>query len=84
MIIKLFFDLIAGVIDLVLSLIPDIEFNFELPDTSYFSEILGLANYFFPVASVVSALGILIAVQNVQFILKIFNFIYKKIPFIGG
>lgn len=84
MIIKLLFDLIIGIVDLFLSLIPTIEFNFEMPDTSFFSEMLGLADYFFPVGSVVAALGVLIAVQNVQFILKVFNFIYKKIPFIGG
>lgn len=84
MIIKLLFDLIIGVVDLVLSIIPDLEFTFEMPDTSYFSEMLGLADYFFPIGSVVAALGVLIAFQNMQFILKVFNFVYKKIPFIGG
>ncbi len=84
MIIKLLFDLIIGVVDLVLSIIPNLEFTFEMPDTSYFSEMLGLADYFFPIGSVVAALGVLIAFQNMQFILKVFNFVYKKIPFIGG
>lgn len=84
MIIKLLFDLIIGIVDFFISLIPTIEFSFEMPDTSFFREMLGLADYFFPVGSVVAALGVIIAVQNVQFILKIFNFIYKKIPFIGG
>jgi len=84
MIIKLLFDLIIGVVNLVLSLIPTIEFNFEMPDVSYFRQILGLADYFFPVGTVVTALGVLIAFQNIKFILKVFNFIYKKIPFIGG
>lgn len=84
MIIELLFKLIFGVVDLLLSLIPTIKFDFALPDTTVFREMLGLANYFFPIASLISALGVLIAIQNIQFILKIFNFIYKKIPFIGG
>ena len=84
MIIKLFFNLLVGIVDLFLSLIPEINLTFEMPDTTFFREMLGLADYFFPVGSVVAALGVIIAVQNVQFILKIFNFIYKKIPFIGG
>ena len=84
MIIKLFFDLLIGIVDLFLSLIPTIDFSFEMPDASFFREMLGLADYFFPIGSVVAALGVIITIQNIQFILKIFNFIYKKIPFIGG
>ena len=82
MIIELLFTLIFGLVDLILSLIPDIQFDFDLPDTTSFREFLGLAVYFIPIATIISAIGVLIAVQNSQFILKIFNFIYKKIPFI--
>ena len=84
MIIELLFKLIFGVVDLLISLIPEIKFDISLPNTTAFREMLGLANYFFPIGTLISALGVLIAVQNVQFILKIFNFVYKKIPFIGG
>lgn len=84
MIIELLFKLIFGAVDLLISLIPEIKFNISLPDTTAFREMLGLANYFFPIGTLIAALGVLIAVQNVQFILKIFNFVYKKIPFIGG
>ncbi|MBL1224581.1 hypothetical protein [Enterococcus sp. BWR-S5] len=84
MIIELFFKLIFGLVDLFLSLIPAIDFNFEMPDTTAFSEFLGLADYFFPIGTMVTAIAVLLAVQNIQFILKIFNFIIKKIPFIGG
>lgn len=82
MIIELLFNLIFGLVNLILSLIPEINFSFDLPDTTSFREFLGLADYFFPVSTLVMALGVLIAVQNTQFVLKIFNFIYKKIPFI--
>lgn len=83
MIVEVFFKLIFTLVDLILSLIPTMEFGFKLPDISGFQDMLGLANYFFPIESIVAAIGVLIVVQNAQFILKIFNFIYKKIPFIG-
>lgn len=83
MIVEGFFKLIFALVDLILSLIPTINFEFEVPDISSFQDMLGLADYFFPIETVVSAIGVLIVVQNTQFILKIFNFIYKKIPFLG-
>lgn len=82
MIIEGLFKLVFGVTGLFLSLIPTIDFEFQMPDTTYFKQMLGLADYFFPISTVVMALGVLIAVQNIQFFIKIFNFIYKKIPFI--
>lgn len=82
MIIELLFKLIFGIVDIFLSILPSVEFDFELPDTSVFQEWLGLADYFFPVGTLVLAIGVLIAFQNVKFVLKIANFVYKKIPFI--
>lgn len=83
MIIEGFFKLIFGLIDLLLSLLPTFSFDFNLPDISGWQDMLGLANYFIPIEAMVAAIGVLIVVQNAQFILKIFNFIIKKIPFIG-
>lgn len=82
MIIELLFNLIFGIIDIFLSLLPEINFEFEMPDTSTFQQWLGLADYFFPVGTLIAAIGVLIAFQNINFILKIANFVYKKIPFI--
>lgn len=82
MIVELLFELIFGLVDLILSLIPTIDLNFSMPDTTFFREMLGLADYFFPVGTMISCIGVIIAVQNISFILKIFNYIYKKIPFI--
>lgn len=67
----------------MLSVLPSIDLNFDLPDTTFFREMLGLADYFFPVGTLVAALGVIITVQNAQFFVKIFNWIIKKIPFIG-
>lgn len=82
MIVELLFELIFGLVDLILSLIPTIDLNFSMPDATFFREMLGLADYFFPVGTMISCIGVIIAVQNISFILKIFNYIYKKIPFI--
>lgn len=82
MILELLFELVFGLIDLILGLIPTIDLNFSMPDTTFFREMLGLSDYFFPVGTMISCIGVIIAVQNISFILKIFNYIYKKIPFI--
>lgn len=83
MIIELLFELIIGLINLLISIIPDISLTIDLPNTSWFSEMLGLADYFFPVTTLIMAIGVIIAVQNAQFFIKIFTFIIKRIPFIG-
>lgn len=84
MIIELLFKLVFGIVDLFLSVIPEIVIDFEMPDTSFFRQMLGLADYFFPISTLAAALGVLIMVQNAKFFLKIFNLIRKMIPFIGG
>lgn len=82
MIIELLFNLIFGLVDLILSLIPSIELDISMPDTTFFREMLGLSDYFFPVGTLISCIGVIILVQNINFVFKIFNYIWKKIPFI--
>lgn len=83
MIIEAFFKLLFGFADIMLSLLPEIKLNIDLPDTSGFKNMLGLADYFFPIGTLIAAVGVIVAIQNIQFILKIFNWIIKKIPFIN-
>lgn len=83
MIIELFFKLIISLVDILISIIPSIDINIEMPDTTWFREMLGLADYFFPIGTLISVLGVIIAVQNAQFFIKIFNWIIKRIPFFG-
>lgn len=83
MIVKLLFDLLIGLFDFFLSLIPTIDFNLTLPDTTYFRQILGAINWVFPMETFLQAIVIWFMVQNTQFGLKIFNFLWKKIPFLG-
>ena len=84
MLIEGFFKLIGSLLSFILSLIPEVKFEFDMPDMTYFQQLLGMADYFIPVGSIIACIGVIITVQNAQFILKVFNFIYKKIPFIGG
>lgn len=83
MIIELLFKLVLGLIGLFLDMIPTIDFSLKLPDTTFFRQLLGAVDYVFPLDTFVLAIGIYFTIQNSQFILKIFNFIYKKIPFLG-
>jgi len=83
MIIELLFSLIFGIVDLLLSLVPTFDFDLQLPDLTFFHEILGLLDYFFPVGTLIAAIVILFNFQNAKFFVKIFNFIIKRIPFIG-
>ncbi|EGO5850668.1 hypothetical protein WMI_01339 [Enterococcus faecalis EnGen0363] len=83
MIIEGVFSLLLGLIRLLLGLIPNVEFNLKLPDLSFFREAIGMANYFFPFETLVAAIAVIITVQNSKFILKIFTFVLKRIPFIG-
>lgn len=83
MIVELLFKLIVGLVGLFLNLVPTINFDISLPDTTYFRQILGAINWVFPVETLVQALVIWFLFQNSQFGLKIFNFLWKKIPFLG-
>lgn len=82
MIIELLFSLIFGLVDVILSLVPTVDLNFQMPETTFFREMLGLADYFFPVGTMIACIAVIIAVQNIAFILKIVNYIWNKIPFI--
>lgn len=83
MIIELAFNLIMSLVRLLLNLIPTIDLTIDFPDTTSFREFLGLANYFIPIEHIVGAIGIILVVQNAHFLVKIFTFILKRIPFVG-
>jgi len=54
-----------------------------MPDTTFFNEMLGIADYFFPVSTLIAALSTILIVQNAQFFIKIFQWLWKKMPFVG-
>ena len=83
MIIELLFKLVIGLVNMFIKLIPTVDFNINLPDTTYFRQLLGAINWIFPIDTFIQALAIWFLFQNAQFFLKIFNFVWKKIPFLG-
>lgn len=82
MIIELLFRLVLSIFQLMLNLVPQVNFQWDVPDLSFFSDMMGLANYFFPVGQLMTGISVIVFCQNLGFILKVFNWIYNKIPFI--
>ena len=78
--IRLFF----GLVDLVISLIPKItlpdNLSGMLADVTY---LFSFATYFLPVGTITACLGIIFMVDNVKFLMSIFNWIISKIPTIS-
>jgi len=83
MLLEVLFKLILGIANLFISLIPELNINFEMPDTTFFNEMLGIADYFFPVGTLIAALSTILIVQNAQFFIKVFQWLWKKMPFVG-
>lgn len=84
MIITVIFEFILNIVSLILSFIPEIKLNVDiggyvgsLADTfAYLDSFVSLKVLTFCISSI-------LIVDNFSFILKIFNFIWSKIPFIN-
>lgn len=78
--IRLFF----GLINMVIALIPEMKmpdsFGSMLADVTY---LFSFATYFLPVGTILSCLGLIFLVDNVKFLMSIFNWIISKIPTIS-
>ena len=78
--IRLFF----GIIDLVISLIPKVELpsgvSAGISDLSY---LISFATYFIPVGTILSCITLIFLIDNIKFLVSIFNWIISKIPTIS-
>lgn len=83
MIVEALFKLVMGLITSFFSLIPTINLNITLPDTTYFRQLIGAISWIFPIGTFLQAIAVWFVFQNLQFVLKMFNFVWKKIPFLG-
>lgn len=83
--IKLLFDLVMFVFNMIVSIIPDFSNIFsEIPSfMGTIIEVLSLSGFIIPWGTVFTCLGILIAVWNYKFLLSVVNFILKLIPGVG-
>lgn len=81
MIVEMISDIFFGLVNLVVGLIPDISISGDIMGgfsalasfTGYVSDILNI-----PI--ILSCISITILIDNASFIVKIFNFIIRKIP----
>lgn len=76
-------ELIIGIINFLIDVIPVIDVSLQMPDLSFFSMVIGVTDYFFPLETVVACVVILLNFQHGKFVLKIAIWIIKRIPFLN-
>lgn len=83
--IKILFDLVMFVFNLIVSIIPDFSQIFsDIPSfMGTIIEVLSLSGFIIPWGTVFTSLGIMVLVWNYKFLLSFVNFILKLIPGVG-
>lgn len=83
--IKILFDLVMFVFNLIVTIIPDFSSIFsEIPEfMGTIIDVLSLSGFIIPWGSVFICFGLLITVWNYKFIMSVVNFILKLIPGVG-
>lgn len=81
MILQLLIQLIAGVVTLLIDLIPDIEFDSNiLVAFSSVKDVMDGASYLIPFGTFYICMTVFFLLHNTTFIISIFNWIIRKIP----
>lgn len=84
MIIQILFEVILGLIGTVFSAIPSIDFPLDfINGLESFKGIMQTVGAFLPLPTFVICLTVIFALDNIKFLISIFNFIVRKIPTIG-
>lgn len=84
MIIQILFELILGLVGTAFSAIPTIEFPADFVNgLDSFKGIMQSASAFLPFQTFIICLTVIFAIDNIKFLISIFNFIIRKIPTIG-
>jgi len=83
MLLSLLVDILFGLIDLIINLIPDIDISLDLSALSSVTIFFGYLDNFIDMKAVISSLGLVFLIINAGFIVRIFNFIVRKIPTIS-
>ena len=84
MIAETIMTVVFGIGKFILSLIPGIELGASF--TGLFDDVsflLSFATYFLPVGTILACLSAIFVVDNIKFIISIFNWIISKIPTIS-
>lgn len=81
MIIEMISDIFFGLVNLVINLIPDITISGNiLGGFSGLASFVGYVGDVLNIPVILSCIGFTILVDNAGFLVKIFNFIIRKIP----
>lgn len=74
-------DIFFGLIDMFLSLLPEFDLSIDISGAvGAVSELFGYVNNFVSVNAILTCISLVLVVDNFSFIVKIFNFIIRKIP----
>lgn len=81
MILEMLSDMFFGLVTLVVSLIPDISIGGDiLGGFSALGSFVGYVSDVLNIPVILSCIAFTLLVDNISFIIKIFNFIIRKIP----
>lgn len=74
-------DIFFGLIDMFLSMLPDFDINLDISGAiSAVSQLFAYVDNFVSVNAIVTCISMILVVDNFSFIVKIFNFVIRKIP----
>ena len=80
MIIEVLTNLFFGLFDFLLSLLPDIKFDIGFSPLKTLSQYIGYLGNFLDMRAISACLTIYFVITNIGFIIRVFNFIIRKIP----
>ena len=84
MILEMFISLIFGLVGMLVAIIPDIQLSDGFMNgMGSVSTVVGYMAYVLPMGVMSACVGVFITLSNIKFIIGIFNFVVRKIPFIG-
>ncbi len=84
MIISLIIEALLGFVNLIVSLIPSFDFDFNIGGyIGTVANFFGYIDSFISISVILFCVSAVLIVDNFSFILKIINFIWSKIPFIN-
>lgn len=84
MILEMIISLVFGVVELLVAMIPDINLSGGFMNgVGQVSVVVDYMSYVLPMGTMALCVGVFITLSNIKFIIGIFNFVIRKIPFIN-
>lgn len=75
--------LFLGLVSVVVNLIPDIDFSIDLSIANSLNSVISLFDTFIMLGPVMASFAFTFVIDNIGFVVRIFNFIIRKIPTIS-